>query len=251
MKKILTIVIAALTVVMCFALVSCGHECEFKSEWSKDATHHWHDCTDEKCELVSDKAEHTWNEGVVTTPATESAEGVKTFTCTVCGQTKTEPVAFTGLTETEWNAAFGIGNFSNFYMNEVANTIMPGMSMEVVTEYKFTANKAYMKMTMLGESQEETVTDQITVDAYREQILTLFDGLVTYADYDYDAETKTYKANKAINIPDLDETDNVTLKFDDTGRIIEITYSINDVDMGGIIADVEYTMTVEYGNVEL
>ena len=39
---------------------------------------------------------HTWNEGEITTDPTCTAEGVKTFTCTVCGETYTEPVAALG-----------------------------------------------------------------------------------------------------------------------------------------------------------
>jgi hypothetical protein len=35
---------------------------------------------------------HSWNEGVVTTPATHLAEGVKTYTCTGCDETKTEVI---------------------------------------------------------------------------------------------------------------------------------------------------------------
>ena len=35
---------------------------------------------------------HGWNSGEVTTEATCAAEGVKTYTCTQCGATKTEPV---------------------------------------------------------------------------------------------------------------------------------------------------------------
>ena len=35
---------------------------------------------------------HYWNSGEVTTEATCAAEGVKTYTCTQCGATKTEPV---------------------------------------------------------------------------------------------------------------------------------------------------------------
>lgn len=35
---------------------------------------------------------HSWNDGEVTTPPTETSEGVKTFTCTVCGETKTESI---------------------------------------------------------------------------------------------------------------------------------------------------------------
>ncbi len=39
---------------------------------------------------------HTWDEGKVTTEPTCVAEGVKTFTCTLCGETKTEAVPATG-----------------------------------------------------------------------------------------------------------------------------------------------------------
>lgn len=36
---------------------------------------------------------HVWDGGVVTQEPTESAEGVRTYTCTACGQTKTEAIA--------------------------------------------------------------------------------------------------------------------------------------------------------------
>ena len=35
---------------------------------------------------------HKWDAGSITTPATEQNEGVKTYTCSVCGGTKTEPI---------------------------------------------------------------------------------------------------------------------------------------------------------------
>ncbi len=37
-------------------------------------------------------AGHTWDGGVVTTPASYTAAGVKTYTCTSCGRTKTESI---------------------------------------------------------------------------------------------------------------------------------------------------------------
>ncbi len=48
-------------------------------------------------EILEEQAEllalgHTWDAGVVTTAPTVDAEGVKTFTCLVCGETKTESV---------------------------------------------------------------------------------------------------------------------------------------------------------------
>ena len=33
-------------------------------------------------------AEHTWNAGIVTKEATCTEDGVKTFTCTICNETK-------------------------------------------------------------------------------------------------------------------------------------------------------------------
>ncbi len=36
---------------------------------------------------------HDWNEGEITTAPTHTTAGEKTFTCTVCGETKTEPVS--------------------------------------------------------------------------------------------------------------------------------------------------------------
>ena len=42
--------------------------------------------------LIEKTGNHTWDEGVVTTPATETSDGVKTYACTVCGETKTEPI---------------------------------------------------------------------------------------------------------------------------------------------------------------
>jgi hypothetical protein len=35
---------------------------------------------------------HSWDSGKVTTAATTAAEGVKTYTCTVCGVTRTEAI---------------------------------------------------------------------------------------------------------------------------------------------------------------
>lgn len=38
------------------------------------------------------KKGHTWDNGVVTTEPTAEKEGVKTYTCTVCNETKTETI---------------------------------------------------------------------------------------------------------------------------------------------------------------
>ena len=39
---------------------------------------------------------HTWDDGVITTPPTYNTDGVKTYTCTACGETRNEAVPMTG-----------------------------------------------------------------------------------------------------------------------------------------------------------
>ena len=68
-----------------------GHTFDMDS-WKYDAQTHWHPATCAHTDLKKDEAQHTWNEGVVTTQPTETTEGVKTYTCTVCGNTKTEEI---------------------------------------------------------------------------------------------------------------------------------------------------------------
>jgi len=81
---------------------SSSHQHIWSSEWTHNETHHWHECTAEGCTVTdnADKdgyAEHVWDEGTVTKPATETEKGQKTFTC-VCGATKTEEIPELGHT---------------------------------------------------------------------------------------------------------------------------------------------------------
>ena len=117
----------------------CGHEkivtipkADHQYKWTNDETNHWQECS--VCHDIIDKAEHTyaphkceetatctkaecgyvkpagqhsWDEGKVTTPAACTTDGVKTFTCKVCSETKTEPIKASGhsLTKVEAVAA--------------------------------------------------------------------------------------------------------------------------------------------------
>lgn len=57
--------------------------------WEKyDEAQHKRTCT---CGDV-EYADHTWDDGKVTTEPTSSSQGVKTYTCTACGATKTETI---------------------------------------------------------------------------------------------------------------------------------------------------------------
>ena len=77
------------------------HTHVWSTEWTKNSTHHWHNCTAEGCTVTVDSEKdgygaHNWGDGVVTTEPTESTEGEKTFTCTACGATKTEEIPAIG-----------------------------------------------------------------------------------------------------------------------------------------------------------
>ena len=47
-------------------------------------------------EVIPATGAHTWDNGTVTTEPTETTPGVRTFTCAVCGQTRTEIIPATG-----------------------------------------------------------------------------------------------------------------------------------------------------------
>ena len=63
-------------------------------DWQTNTDEHWkvYSC----CQAQSDKAAHTWDEGKVTTPATCTTDGERTYTCAVCSATKTETIGAKG-----------------------------------------------------------------------------------------------------------------------------------------------------------
>lgn len=93
-KTFIAILAIAMVLVLSLAiLTACNNKKhDFSSKWEYDETSHWHECMTKKHSDVAEKADHTFDAGVVTTQPTEAAEGVKTLTCTVCGYQKTEPV---------------------------------------------------------------------------------------------------------------------------------------------------------------
>lgn len=93
-KKIIGMLSLMLCLLLSVSLVACNkNKHEAKSEWKYNDTQHWHECATKGHDDKLDEAEHVWDEGVITTPATTTTLGVKTYTCTVCDKTKTEPIA--------------------------------------------------------------------------------------------------------------------------------------------------------------
>ena len=84
------------------AVAVLGHN--YSSDWTIDTaatcsaigskSHHCTRCGSKKdVTEIPASGKHTWNNGVITKPATIAEEGVKTYTCTVCGVTRTETIA--------------------------------------------------------------------------------------------------------------------------------------------------------------
>ena len=69
------------------------HTHKYQDTYSFDDDYHWYGSACGHEDEVTGLAEHDWNDGVVTKNPTCQENGVKTFTCTVCGHTKEEPVA--------------------------------------------------------------------------------------------------------------------------------------------------------------
>ena len=116
----------------CLAAGLGRYQVSFKADWAKDASkdvsipalgHDWgewvtsieptvstvgyryHVCNRDGCgyregEDIPKLHTHTWDAGVVTQKPTAAEPGVRTYTCTVCGQTRTEAIPATGVPET-------------------------------------------------------------------------------------------------------------------------------------------------------
>ena len=74
-----------------------GHD--FTTSWTHDDNEHWRQCS--RCDEKKDVSPHTWDSGTETTASTCTKAGEKTYTCTKCGATKTEPIDATGHS---WNS---------------------------------------------------------------------------------------------------------------------------------------------------
>lgn len=84
------------------AVAALGHN--YSSDWTIDTaatcsaigskSHHCTRCDSKKdITEIPASGKHTWNNGVITKPATIAEEGIKTYTCTVCSVTRTETIA--------------------------------------------------------------------------------------------------------------------------------------------------------------
>lgn len=139
------------------------HDHTNSDEWSFDGEYHWHAATCEHTEAVTGREPHTfgewsegkrscsvcdyeqicghtWDEGVVTTVPTLVEEGVKNYTCTECGETKTENISAFGWCESPVDAVTGLAATSSstyVYFGVFPKTVLPLDSTDTVDEEDF------------------------------------------------------------------------------------------------------------------
>ena len=165
------------------------HQHTYGDVWTMDDTNHWHACTKKDCTLTSTPIEHIWGEGVETTPATQEADGVKTYTCSVCNHKKTEVIEFTGLSAADWAAMTAPENFINFTYTETAVVSAAQITATSIASVAFTKDAALSTIEAAGQKNSQYVPDETVVEEGA------FDGGVTY-----DERLLTIRMNTTISI---------------------------------------------------
>ena len=223
-KRNFLAVLLTLVMALCIgAFASCetkDSERNYASEWSKDATNHWHACTDEGYEtLKKDEAAHTFDNGEVTTAATYDADGVKTFTCTVCGQTKTEKVdklkhnyseEWSKDATNHWHACTDEG-YETLKKDEAAHTFDDG---EVSTAATIDADGVKtFTCTVCGQTKTETINKL-------ESVTISFSGI--------ERDSIRIEKGTTTTIEEPTKADNVFVNWtDEVGNVVDVTAAFN------------------------
>lgn len=86
-KNIKALLFVVLALALVVSLVACGHQHTYSTEWTTNATHHWHEANCEHDDLKQFEGEHQFGAG------TPNAAGTHlVYTCRVCQYEKTEEI---------------------------------------------------------------------------------------------------------------------------------------------------------------
>lgn len=235
MKRFLSVLtLISLLIPLTIGLSACTHKCTFAEEWTNDETSHWHICLNESCTEISEKGDHTWDNGVTESEATQEADGKKVYTCTVCNYKRTETVEFTGLTRVQWDEVFNENIFENVTYSETSVISAEGVEITSKSVYKFEKDKVYATLTIAGQSNSETVTGKDATE-FKENMWESLEPMIQYSSFKYNRETKSYYMSWPVQIPSLEETaESINLKIKD-GKLAEISFTCkmkeNDMDL--------------------
>ena len=161
MKRILTSILCLILVLSFTSCAGCGKHPtdpaakghDYLDQWSTNATHHWHDCSDKTCTAQIDRAEHTWGEPTLVKEATFKEAGELKYVCTVCQRSKIEYVEFKGFDASFWADLCKAENFANVTISE--NTTVAEVYASAI--YYFTTEAVYL--TSVNVDTSETTSE--------------------------------------------------------------------------------------------
>ena len=141
---------------------------------------------------VIPKADHVWNKGEITTPATCTTKGIKTYTCASCGTTKTEAIAATGHGATEIRNKKDATTTSEGYTGDTYCTIC---------NQKISSGNTIAKLTPQTATLGKMIKDKSTNGVYK----VLQDGVSVEF-------TKPVYKKASVRIPDTIKVNGITCK---------------------------------------
>ena len=125
-------------------------------------------------QTIAKTENHSWDAGKVTTKATCTEEGEKTFTCSICGDKKTEKISATGHQHTEIRnkkeaTCKETGYSGDTWCKDCGKKILPGQTIAKTENHSWDAGKVTTKATCTEEG-EKTFTCSICGDKKTEKV---------------------------------------------------------------------------------
>ena len=125
-------------------------------------------------QTIAKTENHSWDAGKVTTKATCTEEGEKTFTCSICGDEKTEKVSATGHQHTEIRnkkeaTCKETGYSGDTWCKDCRKKILSGQTIAKTENHSWDAGKVTTKATCTEEG-EKTFTCSICGDKKTEKV---------------------------------------------------------------------------------
>ena len=125
-------------------------------------------------QTIAKTENHSWDAGKVTTKATCTEEGEKTFTCSICGDEKTEKVSATGHQHTEIRnkkeaTCKETGYSGDTWCKDCGKKILSGQTIAKTENHSWDAGKVTTKATCTEEG-EKTFTCSICGDEKTEKV---------------------------------------------------------------------------------
>ena len=125
-------------------------------------------------QTIAKTGNHSWDAGKVTTKATCTEEGEKTFTCSICGDEKTEKVSATGHQHTEIRnkkeaTCKETGYSGDTWCKDCGKKILSGQTIAKTGNHSWDAGKVTTKATCTEEG-EKTFTCSICGDEKTEKV---------------------------------------------------------------------------------